>query len=47
MKRTIKINFADFWSDFNPNDNFIINVLRKQYDVDVVDKPDYLFFSAL
>lgn len=46
MKRTIKINFADFWSDFNPNDNFIINVLRKQYDVDVVDKPDYLFFSA-
>ena len=36
-KRTAQISFAsdtpciDFWGDFNPQDTFIINTLRKEY----------------
>ena len=45
-KKTIKINFKDFWEDLNPENNFIINLLRKKYDVVISDKPDYLFYSV-
>ena len=45
MKR-IKIKFIDFWGDFNPQDNFIINTLRKDYVCELSDTPDYLFFST-
>lgn len=46
MKK-IKIKFCDFWGgDFLPNDNFIINTLRKRYEVELSDDPDYLFCST-
>ena len=44
--KTVRINFSDFWRGFNPNDNFLINVLRERYDVQICDDPDYLFFSC-
>lgn len=44
--RAIKVQFADFWGDFNPKDNFIINVLRKHYVCVLSDEPEYLFFST-
>ena len=31
--------------EFDPNNNFIINILRKKYDVILSDSPDYLIFS--
>lgn len=47
--KTINIAFTDFYTDFNPQDNFIINTLRKKYDVQIVcDKSqhvDILFYS--
>lgn len=43
--KTIKIKFVDFWSHWNPNDNFIVDVLKKKYNVVISDKPDYIFFS--
>ncbi len=46
MKRTIKINFSDFWPGFNPNDNYLLNVLKRHYNVELSDKPDILFFSC-
>ena len=46
IKNLIKVQFADFWGEFNPYDNFIINVLKQNYDVLVADSPDYLFFST-
>lgn len=45
MKK-IKIKFVDFWGDFNPKDNFIINTLRKEYECVLSEVPDYLFFST-
>lgn len=44
--KVIRIKFVDFWGDFNPQDNFIINTLRKKYVCELSDSPDYLFFST-
>lgn len=41
--KTIKINFADQWSNFKKNDNFIIKFLKTHYNVVLSDKPDFLF----
>lgn len=46
IKKLIKIKFVDFWGGFNPHDNFITNVLKRNYEVLVTDSPDYLFFSV-
>lgn len=44
--KSLKIKFVDFWGDFNPRFNFIINTLKKNYEVILSDSPDYLFFST-
>ena len=42
----IKIDFVDFYGNFNKMDNFIMRTLRLKYDVEISDNPDYLFFST-
>jgi len=42
----LKINFSDFWGDFNKEDNLVINTLRQKYEVEISDKPDILFYSV-
>lgn len=44
--KQIKIKFSGMGGRFNPENNFIINVLRKRYDVLISDKPDFLFYSV-
>ncbi len=46
IKNKIKINFEHFWENFDPEDNFFTNLLRKEYDVEVSEKPDYVFYSV-
>ncbi len=43
--KTIRVNFVDFWGFFNKEDNFLIRALRRWYDVQFSDRPDYLFFG--
>ena len=45
-KKTVKINFCDWWSDFKKEDNQFINVLKKYYNVEIADNPDFLFYSC-
>jgi alpha(1,3/1,4) fucosyltransferase len=45
-KKTIKINFKYLHEGFNPEDNFFTNTLRKLYNVEISDNPDYLFYSV-
>ena len=40
MKKKIRINFSGMGGRFDPSDNFIINTLKKRYDVELSDKPD-------
>lgn len=42
----LKIDFVDFYDNFNKIDNFIMRTLRLKYDVEISDNPDYLFFST-
>ncbi|MFH1325761.1 MAG: glycosyltransferase family 10 [archaeon] len=46
-KKIIKIDFRYYWGHFNPEDNIIINLLKKDYNV-IIDKdnPDYVFYST-
>ena len=44
--KTIKLKFSGMGGDFNPQDNFIINVLRKRYVVVLTENPDYLIYSV-
>lgn len=45
--RKIKINFCDFWPNFDKTNNYFYHLLRLQYDV-IIDEedPDLLFFSV-
>lgn len=45
MKK-IKINFIDFWPDLVKEDNFFYNILKKYYEIEISDEPDYLFCSC-
>lgn len=45
-KKTIKINFCDWWSNFNKENNRFINLLKKHYNVEISDNPDFLFYSC-
>jgi len=43
----IKIRFADIpLSSFSPENNWIINTLRERYEVELSDKPDFLFYNV-
>lgn len=42
----LKIAFSGFWADFNPQDSFIYNILKKYYDLELSHQPDILFYEA-
>jgi len=46
MKKKIKIDFSDFWGGFNKTDNYFYNLLKEEFDVEISNNPDYLFFSV-
>lgn len=46
MKKTIKINFKDFFEGFDPERNYFTDTLREMYEVEISDNPDYMFYSV-
>jgi hypothetical protein len=45
MKK-IKINFTDFWGGFDKTNNYFYNLLKDEFDIEISNNPDYLFFSV-
>jgi len=45
MKKKIKINFTDFWGGYDKTNNYFFNLLKDEFDVEISDNPDFLFFS--
>jgi hypothetical protein len=45
-KKKIKVKFVDFQSTFLEEDNFFIDSLKKNFDVELSEDPDYIFFGA-
>jgi hypothetical protein len=46
MKKKIKIDFSDFWGGFDKTNNYFYNLLIEEFDVEISNNPDYLFFSV-
>ncbi len=44
--RKIKVQFVDFYPGYNKERNFIFSSLKKKYQVEFSDDPDYLFYSC-
>lgn len=45
--KTLRLTFIDFWSNFNPDDFILTKIIRKKYDVQIVDSnPDFVFCSC-
>lgn len=45
MKK-IRVDFVDFWFGFDKYHNSIYDFLKKKYDVEISEQPDYLFYSC-
>ena len=45
MKK-IKIKFSGMTGSFDQNNNFITNILKKHYEIEFSDEPDYLIYSV-
>lgn len=43
----IKIDFIDFWKNFNKKDNFFFNILKKYYNnISISNNPDIIIYSV-
>ena len=40
--KTVKIKFVGYWKDFDPNTQLIYHILKKHYDVQICDDPDFV-----
>ena len=45
-KRHIKIGFADFWPNLDPENNYFTRLLRTRYEVEITARPDFLLYSV-
>lgn len=46
IRKSIKINFCDFWEGFHKEENCYTRILKKYYNVEISDEPDFLFYSC-
>ena len=42
----IRIRFTDFWDSFDPENNFVLDILRTRYEVVQTGRPEFLFCSV-
>jgi alpha(1,3/1,4) fucosyltransferase len=44
--KELKINFTDFWPNYDKKDNYFYNLLETNYDLVIDENPDLLFYSS-
>jgi hypothetical protein len=44
MKRTVRLDFCDFWRYLDKHDNFFFKLLSERFDVRICDQPDFLIY---
>lgn len=44
--KNIKIKFSGMGGRFDPENNFIVNILKKHFEIQLSDEPDYLIYSV-
>lgn len=45
-RKTIKINFCDWWAGFDVYRNLFSSILQKHYNIEISEEPDFLFYSC-
>lgn len=45
--KELRINFTDFWEGFIPEKSLIYQFLSQYYQLSIVPRPDYLFYSCM
>ena len=45
MKRTIRIDFCDFWRWMDKHDNYFYTLLSERFNVQICDQPDFLIYA--
>lgn len=45
-KKTVRIDFCDFFTNFNKADNFLVRLLSERFDVKIYDNPDFLIYNC-
>ena len=43
--KTIKLKFCNFWSGFNERDNLFYNILKRHFQIEISEKPDFVICS--
>jgi len=46
MRKKIKIDFSDWWPGFDKTNNYFYNLLKDEFEIEISNRPDYLFFSV-
>ncbi len=46
-KKTLKVNFINFWPNYQPGKTLVGKILEKHYNLEICDDPDYLFCSVI
>ena len=46
LKKTLKIKYVGFWEGFNPDNNILCKTIKKFYDIEESDDPDYIICSV-
>lgn len=44
--KVIRINFSGFWPGFDKYNNFFTSILKRKFEVEISENPDYLFYSV-
>jgi hypothetical protein len=42
----VKINFCDFWPGFNKHNNYFVDLLKREYCLEITTDPDFLIYSV-
>ena len=45
MKKKIKIKFVDVPREFDKKSNFVLDILRERYEVEISESPDFIFYG--
>lgn len=45
MKKHIRLNFTDFWPDFNIHENYFTRLLQTRYNIEISAQPDFIIYS--
>ena len=43
--KPIRIDFCDFWPGYQKTHNYFHNLLKKRFNIEVTDQPDYLIYA--